>query len=148
MISAVDIIRVCGQSPTEFNERPSSDRGGHEALRSPGLLSRHYAPHGRLVVWNWTDEIELDRRLAAEGVPPDKVVVIAYDQIPMHGRWPNIHLVPNDPDAYARAIYSQLHACDACGMQLIVIESPPPSPEWDGIRDRLARASTLEPSQR
>ncbi len=144
MISAVDINRVCGRTTSPFNERSIPNRGNHEPLRSPGLLSRHYAPRGRVVVWSWTDETDLDRRLASEGVAPDKVVVIAYDRIPMHGRWPNIHLVPNDPEAYARAIYSQLHACDECNIQLIVIETPPIGPVWEGIRDRLARASTPE----
>ena len=40
-----------------------------------------------------------------------------------------------------RAFYGYLHDCDARGAALIVVEALPPGGEWDGIRDRLLRAS-------
>ena len=111
-------------------------------LRSPGMLPRHYAPRGRLVVWSWTHESELHRRLIDAGINPEKVTVIAYRQIPLSGRLPHIQVIPDDAEAYARAIYGQLHACDAEGAEWIVVEEPPGTPDWEGIRDRLRRAST------
>lgn len=142
MITSLDVDRVYAGIPRASDADSFHGMPVQKHVRSPGLLARHYAPQGRLVVWNWTDEAELDHRLATEGIPPDSVVVIAYDQIPVSGRWPNIHVVPNDAEAYARAIYSQLQNCDLDGIQLIVVEAPPIALEWEGIRDRLSRAST------
>jgi L-threonylcarbamoyladenylate synthase len=31
---------------------------------------------------------------------------------------------------------------DAQGVKLILIETPPEAPEWDGVRDRLQRAAS------
>ena len=41
----------------------------------------------------------------------------------------------------ARALYAELHRCDAAGAELIVVEAPPDLPEWSGIADRLRRAA-------
>jgi L-threonylcarbamoyladenylate synthase len=34
-----------------------------------------------------------------------------------------------------------LRTLDATQAPLIWVEAPPPSPEWDGVRDRLQRAA-------
>jgi L-threonylcarbamoyladenylate synthase len=50
-------------------------------------------------------------------------------------------VVPHDAEAYARALYGELHRCDDEGAQLIVVETLPEGLEWQGIADRLKRAS-------
>ena len=50
-------------------------------------------------------------------------------------------MIPHDAEAFARAIYAELHRCDEAGAELIVVETPPELPEWAGIADRLRRAS-------
>jgi L-threonylcarbamoyladenylate synthase len=112
------------------------------ALRSPGQLARHYAPRQRMVIWNWKDEADLHQQVAGEDLAPDDIGVIAYRHIPLSGRFPNTHVIPDDAEAYARALYGQLHQCDAQGYRLIIVEEPPDSPEWEGVRDRLRRGST------
>jgi L-threonylcarbamoyladenylate synthase len=52
-----------------------------------------------------------------------------------------VSVIPHDAEAFARAIYAELHHCDAAGAELIVVEKPPESPEWAGIADRLQRAA-------
>jgi L-threonylcarbamoyladenylate synthase len=52
-----------------------------------------------------------------------------------------VSVIPHDAEAFARAIYAELHRCDAAGAELIVVEAPPESPEWAGIADRLRRAA-------
>jgi L-threonylcarbamoyladenylate synthase len=126
--------------PSAVDREEAPSRSG--VLRSPGMLARHYAPRGRLIVWSWTDETELHQRLTKAGIPPETARVIAYRQIPLSGRLPHIHVVPDDAEAYARALYGQLHACDDDGAEWIIVEEPPSSPQWEGIRDRLRRAST------
>ena len=45
-------------------------------------------------------------------------------------------------EAFARAIYAELHHCDEAGAELIVIEDIPNTSEWRAIGDRLKRAAT------
>ena len=49
--------------------------------------------------------------------------------------------MPNDPDRYAAMLYDLLHRVDAVGVREIFVEPVPLGSDWDGIRDRLARAS-------
>jgi len=42
----------------------------------------------------------------------------------------------------ARELFSVLHEFDDDGVQLILVEEPPDTPEWGGVHDRLRRAAT------
>jgi L-threonylcarbamoyladenylate synthase len=44
--------------------------------------------------------------------------------------------------AYASRLYAALHALDAMGCRLILVERPPESGAWLGVQDRLRRAAT------
>ena len=48
----------------------------------------------------------------------------------------------DDPEAYARGLYGELHRADDAGAEWILVEALPPTPEWAGIADRLRRASS------
>lgn len=115
--------------------------GGSGQLRSPGLLAKHYSPRARLRVFGWEDDADLARKLAAENASPQRTYILAHTRIPATGRFEHASFIPDDAEAFARAIYGYLHECDARGAELIVIEALPSTPEWDGVRDRLARAS-------
>ncbi len=110
-------------------------------LKSPGLLKKHYAPRARLVLWEWRDTAELENRLAAEGIKPRKVHVIAHTRIPGAGKLGRVAVIPHDAEAFARALYAELHESDRGSPKLIVVEALPPGPEWHAIADRLARAA-------
>jgi L-threonylcarbamoyladenylate synthase len=47
---------------------------------------------------------------------------------------------PSDPSRYAHELYANLRALDASGCEEILVEEPPATAEWTGVRDRLARA--------
>ena len=49
--------------------------------------------------------------------------------------------MPAEAEAAAHELFSALRELDAEGVHLIWVEEPPPSPEWDGVRDRLRRAA-------
>ena len=49
--------------------------------------------------------------------------------------------MPDDADATAHQLFAVLRALDATGVKLIWVETPPDSPEWEGVRDRLQRAA-------
>jgi len=71
----------------------------------------------------------------------ENVFVIAHTNIPAGFGAANVSVIPHDAEAFARALYAELHRCDAAGAALIVVEAPPDSPEWSGIADRLRRAA-------
>jgi L-threonylcarbamoyladenylate synthase len=67
--------------------------------------------------------------------------VIAHEKIPVEAGFAAVAVIPHDAEAYARALYAELHRCDEAGAEMILIEMPPSGPEWEGIRDRLRRAA-------
>jgi L-threonylcarbamoyladenylate synthase len=139
MISAESVAAVVG----EVQGSKSKVQKGMQ-LRSPGQLPKHYAPKARLVVLSWKDEEELRRQLAELGSVfriPRSVFVIAHTRIPLGGGFGRVSVIPHDAEAFARAIYAELHACDEAGAELIAVEAPPDSPEWQAIADRLRRAA-------
>jgi L-threonylcarbamoyladenylate synthase len=112
-----------------------------QVLKSPGQLRRHYAPRARLEVWSWRNEDELKLRAAASGASVSGTHVIAHTSIPSASGYGRVSVIPHDPEAFARALYAELHKCDATGAELIVVEALPDSGEWRAIADRLKRAS-------
>ena len=121
----------------EGAEGGASDEG---ILKSPGQLPRHYAPNARLLVLTWEDAEDLENQIAYSRTPHDRVCVIAYNRIVAGTRFGRVSVIPHDPEAYARALYAELHRCDAEGAELIVVEAVPETTEWQGIADRLMRA--------
>jgi L-threonylcarbamoyladenylate synthase len=119
----------------------SSSAAASGPLKSPGMLPRHYSPRARLLVWKWENEEELLKRIEAEGCKWSETHVVAYGRIPSGSRGEQVSVVPHDSEAYARALYAELHRCDNENAKLIVVEAPPDSPEWLGIADRLKRAA-------
>ena len=43
---------------------------------------------------------------------------------------------------YAQSLFARLHACDNARSEIILVEAPPKGAQWDGIWDRLKRASS------
>lgn len=137
MISTRALAAVLG--PLASDESAPDTPG--EPLRSPGQLARHYAPRARLLVTRWASDPELRAWLAAHHAVPATTCVVAHSHIPYPAGFLRVGLIPHDAEAFARALYAELHACDAAGARWIVVEAPPASPEWHGIADRLARAA-------
>ncbi len=109
-------------------------------IKSPGQMPRHYAPNARLLVMTWTDEGDLENQIAYSRTPHDRVYVIAYSSIVGGTRFGRVSVLPHDSEAYARALYGELHRCDADGAELIVVEAVPKRGGWEAIADRLQRA--------
>ncbi len=117
---------------------------GPGALRSPGQLRRHYAPRARLLNLRWHSDQELLDGMAAAGVERHTAHVLAYQSIPSTDVAARVCVIPQDPEAYARAMYAEWHHCDELGARWIVVETPPDLPAWQAIKDRLRRASATE----
>jgi L-threonylcarbamoyladenylate synthase len=119
----------------------ASDEAG-TVLQSPGQLPKHYAPKAKLVLLSWADETELREQVRRRSLSPAGLHVIAHTQIPSGEGLAGVSVIPHDPEAFARALYAELHRCDAEGAATIVVEAVPPGAAWRGIADRLKRAAT------
>ncbi len=136
MIYAESLAAVIGEISDATNLRPAT-----EVLRSPGLWPRHYAPKARLLVLYWQDETDLRSQIGSRLSSGVRVHVIAHTKIPSPGTFVEVSVIPHDAEAFARALYAELHRCDAAGAELIVVEAPPQTVEWRAIEDRLNRAA-------
>ena len=137
MIHAESLVAVCG----ELQSSESKVRSLNPTLRSPGLLAKHYSPKARLVVLSWHDEAELELKIKNSKLKIHDCHIIAHTKIPSAENFARVSVIPHDAEAFARAIYAELHRCDEAGAAAIVVEAPPDLPEWAGIADRLRRAA-------
>jgi L-threonylcarbamoyladenylate synthase len=105
-----------------------------DSPQHPGGLERHYAPKtpARLVPPH-----ELDREIARLR---DKVAVLAFSR--PDERVDYWLRMPREPLGYAQRLYAALRELDGAGCESILIEAPPETPEWAGVRDRLIRATS------
>jgi L-threonylcarbamoyladenylate synthase len=122
--------------------RLSEEDGSSQDLKSPGMLPRHYSPRARLLVRAWESDRELREVIAASGIAASKCHIVAHSRIPEPQGLGRVSLIPHDAEAYARALYAELHKCDELGAELIIVEAVPDAPEWHAIADRLYRAQT------
>lgn len=124
MISKEQIERVIGSS-VEQAEKTSP--------RASGSRPSHYAPNTKTTLLK-TKELENFILRATQ-----RIILLSFD---MHDEWPcKTFVMPKDPAAYAHIIYQTLHDADQKNFELIVIETPPTTPEWSAILDRLTRAT-------
>jgi len=137
MIHMESLTAVCGEIG---REQPAAGSGS-ATLRSPGLLAKHYSPKARLVVWNWLHDADLLWQIDELNFPRTDCHVIAHTRIPAGFDAAKVSVIPHDAEAFARALYAELHRCDAAGARLIVVEAPPETAGWSGIADRLSRAA-------
>ena len=114
----------------------------HPTLRSPGLLKKHYSPKAKLMVLDWTSDTDLRRQIADQKWKIENSQIIAHTHIPAGAGLGGVSVIPHDAEAFARAIYGELHRCDEAGAELIVVEALPDTIEWRAIADRLNRAAS------
>lgn len=137
MIHAQALAAVCG----EVQSPKSKAQGLDSAFRSPGLLKKHYSPKARLVVLNWRNDADLNSQLSTFNLPRSTCHIIAHTTIPSGENLARVSVIPHDAEAFARALYAELHRCDEAGAEWIVVEAPPETPAWSAIADRLQRAA-------
>jgi L-threonylcarbamoyladenylate synthase len=120
---------------------PSAAPEATSARPSPGMMDRHYAPRATVrivpaaerprVLAMAGEEVDAGRRIGGLMMGPADDPRIA----------PVVRM-PDDPAGYASRLYAALHELDDAGCDVILIDTPPDTPAWAGIRDRLRRAAT------
>jgi L-threonylcarbamoyladenylate synthase len=127
-----EIEAACGQplrSPAELQD---------QAPRASGTLESHYAPNARVRLM---DAQALQTALDVLG--PDAAGIAIYSRAIMQTPSGKVlrRRMPDDAAETARQLFAVLREFDAQGVRLIWVETPPESAEWEGVRDRLQRAS-------
>ncbi|MCB2153370.1 threonylcarbamoyl-AMP synthase [bacterium] len=104
-------------------------------LRSPGLLTKHYAPRIPLHIKS------RDEMLTAA----TEVSRVFLDSVPtFSGDHSLVGILPADPARFASSLYRVLWECQASGAHEIWLERPPVTDDWTAIHDRLRRASATD----
>jgi len=101
--------------------------GAHPA---PGMHARHYSP--RTVLY-----------LTQKGEVPEQWQGI-YLQLHHAPTRTNITVLqmPQSAAEYAASLYKVLHNADGNNYSWIAVDSPPNTPEWEAVHDRLRRAAS------
>jgi len=109
------------------------------APRASGTLLAHYAPNA-LVRLLSTEEMR--KRLQTSPANLPDLAVWAFKS-PSSTTTQNFHFtpMPSNPKECAKALFAQLRAFDDLKIAEIWVETPPQTPEWEGITDRLQRAA-------
>jgi L-threonylcarbamoyladenylate synthase len=109
------------------------------APRVSGSLDAHYAPRAAVRLMSLS---QLHESLHARA--SDAPALAVYSRGSVSGLRHNaVHRhMPTDAARAAQELFSSLRAFDDEGVQAIWVEVPPSAAEWDGVRDRLQRAST------
>ena len=112
-----------------------------KSCAAPACFLKHYSPQARLVIWQWQDEEDLKSQISNLKSQIHDAHILAHTRIPFHREFGRVSVMPHDPQAFARAIYAELHRSDEAGAKLIVVEALPDAGEWQAITDRLRRAA-------
>lgn len=143
-VTAERIRAVAG--PVETFRSEVLETTPREAMPSPGVGLKHYAPRARLVLLDVPFR-EIEARLAelAGRSPAERVGVMlpaevrapAGAQVFAWGRW-------DAPEEMARELYAGLRALDGQGCTVILCPLPPEEGIGAAIRDRLGKAGIRE----
>jgi L-threonylcarbamoyladenylate synthase len=132
VLTREDVERACGEALLEPADAPGA------APRASGTLESHYAPRARVRLM---DANALQTALDVLGA--DAAAIATYSRSILRTRSSAVvrRRMPDDAVETARQLFAVLRDFDAQGVQLIWVETPPDTPEWEGVRDRLRRAS-------
>jgi len=108
------------------------------APRASGTLESHYAPRATL---RMMPAAQLHTALQMLGREPLKLAVYSRPLPPGMGSGLTHRVMPERAADAAHELFSVLREFDDEGAQLIWVEEPPATPEWEGVRDRLRRAA-------
>ena len=104
------------------------------APRASGTLEAHYAPRTPVAMVVSASLSLLLQQLADAG---RRVALLHWSD----GQYPDALQLPSSPAGYAHGLYAGLRALDAAAADVILIEAPPLSADWQAINDRLRRAA-------
>lgn len=107
--------------------------------RAPGMHALHYAPTTNTMLIETKDILNTVNSLKAEDLPV--AFLIRSDcAFPSSPHITRIQM-PSEPSHFAQGLYHTLRKLDQEHYQSILIEAVPEGVDWDGIRDRIFKAT-------
>jgi L-threonylcarbamoyladenylate synthase len=145
-ISRLQVERACGRSLLSNEELISQQIRGLDAPKASGTLESHYAPNAKVRLMDAkalqaaVDLLGSVMYPAGSDTKPSIAIYArtALKKVPLAI---SFRRMPDDAAATAHQLFAVLRAMDDTGVKLIWVETPPDALEWDGVRDRLQRAS-------
>ena len=131
-ITRAQIEAACGLRLLSKEELPA------HTPRSSGTLLAHYAPNAKVRLM---DARALQAGLDLLGADAAHLAVYARTPLRTVSSAVLLRRMPDDASATAAQLFAVLRGLDDQGARLIWIETPPESPDWEGVRDRLQRAA-------
>ena len=133
VLTREQLSNACGQTVL------SADEATNDAPRAPGTLASHYAPNAKVRLM---DAKAIQTALDLLGADAAHIAVYARSIVRIKSTGVLYRRMPDDALAAAEQLFAVLRDFDAQGVKLIWIEPVTNAPEWDGVRDRLARAAS------
>ena len=141
MITADQLSQACGLPVLAPHELAPTTAA---APKASGTLESHYAPNARVRLMD-ADTLKQALQLLGTDVKPGTIAVYARQRPPGPPNPKKARLawrpMPGDAATCAHELFAVLRELDSLGVALIWVETPPDSPEWQGVRDRLQRAA-------
>ena len=144
-ITRLHITAACGLAVQGKDDEMKGVKGA--APRASGSLESHYAPNAKVSLMSLQ---AMTTALSALG-PHANNLAVWSQQHPQadptadagegHGSGVLWCQMPHNAVDAAQALFGILRGFDARGARQIWIETPPDTPEWEGVRDRLQRAA-------
>lgn len=131
-ITRDDIERACGQRPL------SKDQLQANTPRASGTLLAHYAPNAKVRLM---DAKQLQAALDVLGSEGKNIAVYHRSSLQNTSKGVHLRAMPQQALGAAHELFGALRDFDDIGAQLIWIETPPETADWEGVRDRLQRAA-------
>ncbi len=132
MLTPAQLSTVCGAAVLTHASAQATEAVTPAA---PGMLESHYAPRARVRLLSAT---ALADRLKQAAPQATAFWLRSPQSLPPGLPWLRM---PDDAAACAHELFARLRELDAAGVAEIWIEAPPDEAIWDGVRDRLLRAS-------
>jgi L-threonylcarbamoyladenylate synthase len=147
-ISRLQVEQACGRKLLSKEELVAQELRGLEAPRASGTLESHYAPNAKVRLMDAkalqaaVDLLGGVMYPAGSDTQPSIAIYAraALKKVPLSIA---LRRMPDDAAATAHQLFAVLRAMDDTGVKLIWVETPPDALEWDGVRDRLQRASAV-----
>jgi len=142
-ISRSQVEAACGRQLLSKEEQQERDARGLAAPKASGTLESHYAPNATVRLM---DAKALQTALgllegALDSNAPPTIAIYARTPLKKVPRAILQRAMPSNAAAAAHELFATLRDIDATGVRLIWVETPPDTQDWEGVRDRLQRAS-------
>lgn len=144
-ITTAQLARACGLDVLQNKALAALTE---PAPKASGTLESHYAPKARVrlldaaALQQWLSLVhDQNAKPGAHMVAPPRIALWTRCGLDLDHAKVLHGVMPADAAQAAQQLFAQLRRFDAAGASEIWIETPPDSPDWDGVRDRLQRAA-------